>query len=84
MAADFNRDGNLDLIAASFSDSAVALLPGDGFRMPTTYPIPTTATSLAVEDFNRDQAPDVAVGGANQPGTSGTGSVTVLVNTGDF
>jgi hypothetical protein len=84
-SGDFNRDGNVDLIAGTLTDSVVTLLLGDGkggFQAPVAFPVATIPSCLAVGDFNRDQAPDVAVGIPGQAGVSGTGSVTILLNTG--
>ena len=85
-ADDFNGDGNLDVVASSFADSNVVLLLGDGkggFGMPASFPIAATPGGLVIGDFNLDHAPDLAVGVAGQAGVAGTGSVTVLQNTGN-
>src|SRR5215510_1004791 len=63
-AADFNRDGHVDLVLAVV-DSLVVLL-GDGtgaFAPPraTRVAVDHNVTSLAVADFNGDQRPDVIV-----------------------
>jgi hypothetical protein len=82
---DFNRDGNLDLVASSFADSIITLVLGDGkggFQAPVIFPVAGTPSGFAVADFNLDHALDVAVGIPGQPGAPGTGSATVLLNTG--
>ena len=69
VAADVNRDGHLDLIVAS--ESAISLTGefdvyegnGDGtFRPPVGYAVSNAPQSIAVQDFNGDGYPDVAIG----------------------
>jgi hypothetical protein len=77
-SADFNGDGNPDLVAAY--DWNVALFTGDGeghFQLSGQFPCPQYAMPaspiLAVGDFDRNGKPDLAMSG---------GSITVLINTG--
>jgi len=94
-AADFNRDGKLDLIAGD------AILPGNGdgtFRFPIYYgpvsqscgmaqagpaPIPCDyyRTTTLVADFNGDGLPDIAAGYVVRGfQNTAAGCVTVLLN----
>lgn len=68
---DFNRDGNLDVAIANYTDETVMVLrgSGDGRLKP---PISTGATALgpnamAAGDFNRDGKLDLAVGFYKSP-----------------
>jgi len=65
--ADFNGDGNLDVVTSNGQslDNSIGLVLGDGdgtFGVPT--PFPTTCSrpeSIVTRDFNRDGQMDVAV-----------------------
>src|SRR5687767_7982375 len=63
VAADFNSDGDLDLVAGGFESYAIHLgSAGAAFGNPTE--LPTTALFLeevAVADFNQDGDPDIAM-----------------------
>jgi len=65
--ADFNRDGLADLIVnhnGAYDATSLSLLLGkaDGtFQNATSIPAGSTASSIAVADFNGDGAPDVVV-----------------------
>lgn len=88
--ADLNGDGKQDLIVsyvANTMNSAVATFLGNGdgtFATPVNFPIgstliPGSLLSLAVEDFNADGKPDVALGSGvlllgNGDGTLTTGT----------
>lgn len=63
-AADFNHDGNLDVVTTSQRAGAVGLLLGDGkggFRRAPGSPFAAVeqAWSFTVDDMNRDGNPDV-------------------------
>ena len=89
-AADFNLDGNLDLVVGGFIQdqgspgnffsnvnlgAQLFLGNGDGtFTGPQDYLVGAQTTSLTVGDFNGDGAPDVAAG------DQGENFVTVLLN----
>jgi hypothetical protein len=83
---DFDRDTNADLVFADelFFHGAVSIVPGAGdgtFGSRTEYEIGSSATSLAVADFNADSVPDVA---ATDPeaGANSNAGVLVLLGTG--
>jgi hypothetical protein len=67
IAADFNGDGVLDLATGNYSDSNIAILPGNGdgtFGPHVNYPAADGARGLVAADFNGDGRLDLAV--ANQ------------------
>ncbi|WP_165075308.1 FG-GAP repeat domain-containing protein [Paludisphaera rhizosphaerae] len=96
--ADFNHDGKLDLTATYFNRSDVyprppvvykaGVLLGDGtgsFQDMTDLDVGTSVTSLAVGDFNRDGALDIAAASAVSFGgytSAGTNQATVLLGDG--
>lgn len=78
-AADFNRDGNLDL-AVSIS-GAVEVLLGDGrgnFSSPVEYAVPSS-TAVQVSDLNGDGKLDLAVACGSSP----LSGACVLLGNGD-
>src|SRR5262249_26365766 len=81
-AGDFNRDGRMDLAVTHYLDvpynASVLLGNGDGtFQAPVHYGDHSTGVSVAVSDFNRDGALDLAV--ANGSGDT----VSVFLGNGD-
>jgi hypothetical protein len=88
-AADFNGDGNLDLVTASALGSADVLLGhGDGtFAAPVLIPVAGDHRGVAVGDFNGDGKADLVltdlghVGGGGSPATRS--GVSVLLGNGD-
>jgi hypothetical protein len=83
VAADFNRDGKLDVAVIEDLGSSVAFpVPvatvfygrGDGtFRPPVPISAGGTVTALSVADMDRNGTPDLIV-------TGGAGLITVLLN----
>ncbi len=64
LTADFNRDGNGDLVFLSGSQLIVMLGNGDGtFQAPTQTPLSNPFLWMAVGDFNHDGKIDVALVG---------------------
>lgn len=61
-AADFNRDGKLDLVVVSGPRVAILLGNGDGtFQAPLDFFAGGSAFYVTVGDFNNDAIPDLAV-----------------------
>ena len=64
LTADFNRDGNADLVFLSGPQLTVMLGNGDGtFQAPIQTPIPMPFSSMVVGDFNHDGKIDVVLVG---------------------
>ena len=87
-AADVNGDGKLDLIAPDPSNSAVAVLYGNGdgtFQNAVDFPAAvagvTAPTGVAVGDFNKDTKPDIVVASSTGCCPLG-GGISVLLNSG--
>jgi hypothetical protein len=77
--ADFNGDGNADLVVASDGTGAIGVLLGTGagsFRPPVTTVVNAAHYGIAVGDFNGDGRPDAAASNAN------ANTVSVLLNDG--
>jgi len=80
-SADFNGDGNVDLVTANFVPGTIVLLLGNGaggFSAASGSPFAagSGASSVAVGDFNNDGKADVAVTNFN------AGTVTILLGSG--
>ncbi|HXJ96049.1 MAG TPA: FG-GAP-like repeat-containing protein [Terriglobia bacterium] len=94
VAADFNRDGKLDLATANGGDNSVSILLGNGdgtFQAHVDYPTSAGPTTILTGDFNHDGKLDLVAGssillgngdGTFQPLTSVaiTGSVAADFN----
>lgn len=62
IAADFNRDGKLDLAGSGATSAAVMINNGDGtFRPTVNYPVGGYADDVAAGDFDGDGLLDLAV-----------------------
>jgi len=79
VAADFNRDGILDLATANSGGAAVLLGNGDGtFQAMRSFSAGSSPSAIAAADFTGDGVPDLAV--ANY---GGFGDVSLLSGVGD-
>jgi plastocyanin len=86
VAADFNKDGILDLAVANRNNNTVTILLGDGHGNFTPAPgSPISGfngpNSIAVADFNNDGNLDLVVSNGND--SSGNLSVAILLGNGD-
>lgn len=78
--ADFNADGNPDLVVSSEFAGAVVLLLGNGngiFQPPTSFGAGSILHELTVSDLNGDGKPDVAVA------ANGNNAISVLLGNGN-
>ncbi len=80
--ADFNSDGNLDLVAggSSFGPGTVVVLLGNGngtFQAPKSFTTVNTISALTTGEFNGDGRPDLVTVSPN------TNSVSVFLGNGD-
>ncbi len=81
-AADFNRDGRLDMVVANATPipGTVSLLLGFGngyFQLPRAFSVEMNPSFVVVSDFNLDGKPDLAVANA------ASGTISVLMGLGD-
>ncbi len=79
--ADVDGDGRLDVVTVDGLDSTISVLAGRGdgsFRDPVQFPLGAGGHwfSLALDDFNRDGAPDIVAGNARNE------NLSVLINQG--
>ena len=86
-AADFNNDGQLDLVASHYLSGTVSILLGNGdatFKMGEIEPVPAypEIENLVIGDYNGDGQLDIAYVTVPQAGTLGAG-LTVLQGNGD-
>jgi hypothetical protein len=72
--ADFNHDSRPDIATAASNGVAILMNNGDGFAAPVVYG--TSASQLAVADFNQDGNLDIAM-------VNGRAAVYLLFGNGD-
>jgi len=80
IAADINRDGNMDIALHTGQNSIGVLLgKGDGtFKPRINRPITVFSSRLAAGDFDNDSRPDLAI--MTNMGSNEIGMVTLLIN----
>ncbi|HEY6195866.1 MAG TPA: VCBS repeat-containing protein [Candidatus Eisenbacteria bacterium] len=79
VAADFDRNGTIDLATCLNATGGVSVLPGLGngtFGASISLPLSHLATGIATSDFNGDGFPDLAVT------QNSNGQIAVLLGTG--
>ena len=79
--ADFDGDGNEDLVIADGLANSLTVLLGDGqgrFQSAITFGAGNNPNSIAIGDFNADGKPDLAT--ANRLTDVGIYSISVLIN----
>jgi hypothetical protein len=83
-AADFNRDGHIDL-ALTQADGTVSILlgNGDGTFQSLSFAVNGNPQGLAIGDFNRDGVPDLAISKVSSNGAINGGSIAILFGNGD-
>lgn len=77
--ADFNKDGNLDLVVVNQNSADVSIFLGNGdgsFQLAVGYKAGLAPTAIAVGDYNGDGKADLAV-------SDGSGMVSILLGKGD-
>jgi hypothetical protein len=81
-AADFNKDGNLDIAVGVVGGKSVSVFLGNGdgtFLQPAIFPVGNNPWSVASADVNGDGYPDLVT--ANFSGSNVGNYVSVLLNT---
>jgi len=79
VAADINKDGNLDVVVTNHDSNTISILPGNGdgtFQPQSVLSTGTAPTGIAAGDFNNDGAVDIAVT------NNGDNTVTIFLNNG--
>jgi hypothetical protein len=79
-AADFNNDGNADVVVSNSESANLSVFMGNGdgtFHSPLLIKTRTWPTGSAVRDFNRDGFTDIAVA---FPYANNYGGVMVFLN----
>ncbi len=81
-AADFNKDGHIDLAVADKGNNTVSIFLGNGdgtFRPRTDYAVGSSPVWISAADFNGDGVLDLAVAANGATTTSDTGSVVSIL-----
>ncbi|HKW63310.1 MAG TPA: choice-of-anchor D domain-containing protein [Candidatus Acidoferrum sp.] len=79
-AADFNKDGHLDVAVSEINGPSLVVILGNGngtFQSPRSIILPAQGWGVAVGDFNGDGVPDLAAT------TPANGGVSIFLGKGD-
>jgi hypothetical protein len=83
-AADFDNDGNPDVVVSNSKDNTVSVFKGNGdgtFGAPVAVRVRLAPTGITVNDFNNDGFMDIAVSCQGPPPLPG--AVSILLNSGN-
>ncbi|KAF2518842.1 T9SS type A sorting domain-containing protein [Flavobacterium salilacus subsp. salilacus] len=78
--ADFNSDGNIDIVTANYIAGSVSVITGNGdgtFNTPTYITTGDSPRSVTPEDINHDNIPDLLVPNFD------SGNISIHIGTGD-
>ena len=88
ISADFNGDGNMDLVTVNYNSGNISVLIGNGlgsFATATNFAVGSNPLSASSADFNGDGKMDLAIANSNSNNTSvlignGLGSFSAATN----
>ena len=81
-AADFNKDGHIDLAVADKGNNTVSIFLGNGdgtFQLRTDYAVGSSPVWISAADFNGDGVLDLAVADNGATNTTDTGNVVSIL-----
>ena len=81
-AADFNKDGHIDLAVADEGNNTISIFLGNGdgtFQPRTDYPVGSSPVWISAADFNGDGVLDLAVADSGASTSTDTGNVVSIL-----